>query len=733
MITRASWTIARKELKSYIDRPAAYILLVVFVAISLFLFFRTAFLSGEASMRPLFNVIPWILLFFVPPITMRLFSEEEKQGTMELLLTQPISDLDILVGKFAGALIFVALALASTLPVALTLRLGGPVDYGIVFSQYLGALLLSAVFVATGLFASGLTSNQVVASIIAMTINFGLLILGFDAVLLAAPYVIGQVFQSVSALTHFENMGRGVIDLRDVVYFVGMVAGFGALAYFTLKAKRISKSSPYYRNLQSGVAALVAICVIANVLAGYAWLRADLTENNLFTLSPATERILGDLEDVVTVKLYASPELPGELALTFRDTRDLLSDYARTSRGKVQVKTLYPVGEDKVAQEAAAAGVRQVQFNVVGQDEFQLKNGYLGIAVQFGSKKEAVPFVQSTEDLEYQLTGLIHKLTAKDRKTVAFLAGHGEKGQYKELATFGQELSKQYETKEVSASGKKGLDLKGVSTLVVAGPNQKIDKAERQAITKFLDSGGNALFLIDALTVNPQFLMGMPNPNSLADYLKQFGVGVKEDMVYDLQSHETVQLNSDAGPVMAPYPLWPRVALVSPEVGGEIRSIVLPWASSVEASKGAGAVPLLRTTEAAGAQTKDFNIAPDQAFAEKGLAPRSMALALPKVGSSGKGRLIVVGNSSFVTDDFARQAPENVAFALNSVDWLTQQKSLGEIRSKRSQPRRLAFSSDLLRQTVHYGNLIGIPILIALYGMLHLLKRRRIAREGSRG
>lgn len=733
MITKASWTIARKELKSYVDRPAAYILLVVFAAISLFLFYRAAFLAGEASMRPLFNVLPWILLFFIPPITMRLFAEEEKQGTMELLLTQPISDMDVLAGKFLGALVFVGIALASTIPAAITLRVGGPVDFGVVAAQYLGAMLLSAVFIATGLLASGLTKNQVVASIIAMTINFVLLILGFDAVLLAAPPAVGAVLQAVSSLTHFENMGRGVVDLRDVLYFLGMLAGFGALAYLTLKSKRISRSSPYYANLQGGMAAVVIIAVLVNVLAGYLGSRRlDLTENAMFTLSPATIKILRGLNDVINVKLYASADLPAELGLTFRDTKDLLGDYASISGGKVQVKTLYPSGEDKVAQEAQGAGIQPVQFNVVAQDEFQVKRGYLGIAVQSGSKKEAIPFVQKTDDLEYQLTSLIHKMTAKERKTVGFLGGHGEKSQYKDLTAFAKELSKQYETKEVTAQGKKGLDLKNIDTLIVAGPAQSVDPAQRRSIYSFIEAGGKGLFLIDAVTVNPEFMMGQPNQNSFAEFLLRYDVAIKPDMVYDLQSHENVSFSGGAMQVTTPYPLWPRAGAASNTIAGNIRSVVLPWASSIEMTNGAKGIPVLRTSAAAGAQTDNFNISPEQPFGEKGLKSRSMAMAVTGIGKSGKGRILVVGNSSFITDQFAQNAPENIAFALNSVDWLTQQTSLGEIRSKQSQPHKLAFASEGMREGVKYFNLAGIPALIALLGAYHLIRRRRVAQEAAR-
>ena len=743
MITKASWTIAKKELKGYVDKPTAYILLVVFAAVSLFLFFRSALLVGEASMRPLFNVLPWIMLFFVPPITMRLFAEEEKAGTMELLLTQPISDMDVLVGKLLGAFFFVCLALATTLPAALTMRFGGAMDYGVVFAQYFGAVMLAAIFVSIGIFASALTKNQVVASIIAITINFVLVILGFDVVLLAAPPAIGAIMQLVSPLTHFENIGRGVIDLRDVIYFASVVIAFGALAYLMLKSKRISRSTPNYYNLQVGIAIIVGICIGVNVLSGYVGGRLDLTESKLFTLSPATVKTLREVPDVVTVKLYASQDLPGELALTFRDTKDLLGDYGSASGGKVQVQTLYPgatsdvsqanpTGGDKIAQEAQAAGVQPVQFNVMSADKLQMERGYLGIAVSYAGKKEAIPFVQRTDDLEYQLTSLVRKLTIKDRKTVAFLTGHGEKTKAKDFTTLDTEMQKQYETKEVSSKGKAGLNLSGVDTLIIAGPSQKIAPADRAKITAFLDGGGHVFFMLDTVTINPQFGFGMANPNSFADFVEKLGVRINADMVYDLGANETVTFPSGQGfNVSVPYPLWLRATSASTAVGGNIRSILVPWASSVETTRGVRAIDVLRTSKDAGSQTGQFNIAPDQNFPKTSLKTRLLAAARSDVGASKRGRIVVIGDADYATEQFAKNAPENISYTLNAIDWLAQQESLAGIRSKRSQPHELAFSSQTMQQLVKWGNMAGVPIVIALIGFWYLLRRRRISREGG--
>lgn len=232
--------------------------------------------------------------------------------------------------------------------------------------------------------------------------------------------------------------------------------------------------------------------------------------------------------------------------------------------------------------------------------------------------------------------------------------------------------------------------------------------------------------------MNQQFGMGMANPDSFADFVEKMGIRVNPDMVYDLTANETVTFPTGEGmQVSVPYPLWPRVAAASSAVAGNIRSVVLPWPSSVEATRGVKAIDVLATSADAGAQTGQFNIAPDQEFSQKNLKKRLLAAALDKAGTSKKSRVVVVGDCDFVTEEFAKNAPENIAFTLNAIDWLAQQESLAGIRSKRSQPRELAFGSEFAQQAVKYGNMVGIPILIALVGIWHLLRRRRITRESG--
>ena len=221
--------IFKKEFKSYFISPIAYIVISIFLLIIGWLFFSTYFLNRTASLVGFFSLLPPTFAFIIPAVTMRLFSEEMNVGTYELLLTLPVTFRDIIVGKFLAATAFVGVMLAPTLVYAITTEILGDLDWGPVIGGYIGALLLGATFSAVGLLASSLTRNQVVAFIIGMTICVCLALLT-DFLLFFLPDSVVSVFQYFSAKRHFQDIAKGVIDSRNILYFlsVSFVALYGA-------------------------------------------------------------------------------------------------------------------------------------------------------------------------------------------------------------------------------------------------------------------------------------------------------------------------------------------------------------------------------------------------------------------------------------------------------------------------------------------------------------------------
>jgi ABC-2 type transport system permease protein len=217
-----AWAITKKEIGSYFNSPIAYIVITVFLLLlgSLFFFLRL-FLYNEASLRGLFEMAPWAFVFFGPAIAMRLLAEEKKSGTLELLVTMPVRDWDVVVGKFLGALFLLMVGVALTGFYALTVAALGDIDLGPVAGGYLGLLLLGAAFTAIGLAASALTSNQIVAFIVSLTICLALWML--DDLRAYMPAGAAGIIEYISVAGHHRNLARGVIDLRDILYYLSII------------------------------------------------------------------------------------------------------------------------------------------------------------------------------------------------------------------------------------------------------------------------------------------------------------------------------------------------------------------------------------------------------------------------------------------------------------------------------------------------------------------------------
>ena len=211
--------ILKKEFKTYFLSAIAYIVISVFLIIIGWLFFSTFFLNRQASLIRFFSLLPVTFAFIIPAVTMRLFSEEINVGSYELLLTLPVSFKEIILGKFLAAVAFVGVMLSPTIVYAISISFLGDLDWGPVIGGYVGALLLGASFSAIGLLASCLTRNQVVAFIIGMAICFFLTLL-IDFILFFIPSFMVGIFQYLSANFHFQNISKGIIDSRDLLYFI---------------------------------------------------------------------------------------------------------------------------------------------------------------------------------------------------------------------------------------------------------------------------------------------------------------------------------------------------------------------------------------------------------------------------------------------------------------------------------------------------------------------------------
>lgn len=233
------WIIARRELKSFFNSLMAYILLIAFLGFSGFftwIFGADVFLVGQASMQSFFGIAYWSLFFFIPGLTMGLLAEETRSGTIELLLTKPVNDWQVVTGKFLSTLLLILIALAFTLPYYITIATLGPLDHGAVWAGYLGLILMSASYIGIGIFASSISKNQIVGFLLALLIGiFFHIIFGVLAGNLSGT--LGSILNYLNLSTHFDSISRGIIDTKDLVYFFSLI-GISLLATELVLARR---------------------------------------------------------------------------------------------------------------------------------------------------------------------------------------------------------------------------------------------------------------------------------------------------------------------------------------------------------------------------------------------------------------------------------------------------------------------------------------------------------------
>lgn len=439
--------ITRKELRGYFGSPMAIIFIGAFLAATLFTFFWVAafFSRGIADVRPLFQWTPVLLIFLVAALTMRQWSEEQRAGTLEILLTLPVSTVQLVLGKFLAVVALVALALALTLFLPLTVALLGNLDWGPVFGGYLASVLLAAAYAAIGLAISSRTDNQIVALISTVLLCGVLYLVGSAGVTNFVGQTAGEILRAIGVGSRFESIQRGVVDLRDLLYYVTLTGIFLVLNVLSLKMKSWShgeRTRQQRTALKLTSALLVANLVLSNVWAyPLTGLRVDLTEQREFSLSQATRDLLGNLQEPLLIRGYFSAKTHPLLAPLVPTVRDMLREYEIASRGMVQLEIIDPVEDpDKEAEANQVYGIQPSPFQIADRYETSVINAYFDILIRYGDQSQVLNFgdlievqqdaagsVQVTlRNLEYDLTSTIKKTVYGFQSIDAVLATLGE-------------------------------------------------------------------------------------------------------------------------------------------------------------------------------------------------------------------------------------------------------------------------------------------------------------------
>ncbi len=705
--------IIKKELNSYFNSPIACIILIVFLGVSGWFFVQDLFLGGEADITGFVSIVPILFLLLIPGICMRLIAEERSRGTIETLVTLPLKDTEVILGKWLAAFLLILIGLGVTLIFPVIASFLGNLDWGVVITSYIGLMLFAFFYTAIGIFASSVASSQIIAFIIGIIISFFFFITG--KIVFVLPTTLVPLFSYLGFDSHLTNITRGIIDSRDLIYFLSLtlVFVFGSLHFYARSREKVLQTT---RWILIGI-----IVVLCNIISTRIFFRFDLTEGNIYSLSRASIKILRELPDNVIIKGYITSKLPFPYITRAQYVNDLLAEYQLKSGGKIKYEHIDPVTREQM-MDAQRSGVVPLQFTEVKQGEMGMKQGFLGIVFLYEDKSEVIPVIEDFANLEYDITSRIKKLTEKESKRIGVVTGHDEISLSEDLLSM---INKQYITENINLNDTTTIDC---DAIVIAGPKKDFDTTETMRLFEYINNKVPVALFIDRFTINLNYFLSFPlKLANLDSLLKKIGLSIDQGLVMD-KNNEMLVLRSQHGLFTmqnyVPYPYFPRLMDLSRThpITKEFEVIVLPFASPVN-----GGEEIARTSKASWLRNSPQSLNPvDQ--------QRFLPFPLPfdKQGpfntisclTSDK-RMVVVGTSKFIDNQFL-SAP-GVALFMNILDWLTQDEILISIRSKTVNIRPIKTVSKGMKTLIQWLT----PLLPVLVFVVFGLIRWRIRKGGK--
>ena len=436
---RVTWHVAKKEMRLFLSSPIAWLFFITFSAATLFIFFwaEAFFARNIADVRPMFEWMPILLVLLCSTLTMRMWSEERRTGTLEHVLTQSAPLWSFALGKFLACLGLLCLATSVLLPLPISLSLIVALDWGPVFAGYLATMLLGSAYLAIGLFVSSRTQNQIVSLIGSVAVCGFFYVVGHAIITRTLGQSGGELMQAMGTGARFDAITRGVIDVADLVYYISLTCIFLALTVFALEKERwtSTRSRPKHRRWQLGTALLVLNAIALNLWIGQmdSW-RLDTTKGKQYSLSDATRNYLAQLQEPLTLRGYFSAKTHPLLSPLVPQMNDLLREYEVAGDGRVRVEIIDPMSDPEAEEEANQQfGIEPIPFQVADRYQSSIVSSYFDVLVQYGDEYEVLGFrdlidikTQSEADIDVQLRNPEYDLTRSIRRVLTDFQSAGD-------------------------------------------------------------------------------------------------------------------------------------------------------------------------------------------------------------------------------------------------------------------------------------------------------------------
>ncbi len=605
----------RKEITQFFGSITGTMVSVVFLLLTgLFLWVFAGNYNipdgGYATLDGLFEIAPWIYLFLIPAVTMRMFADEKRSGTMELLLTRPVTELQVIFSKFLAALAVVLLTLLPTLIYFLSVYLlGNPVgcvDTGATWGSYTGLFFLAVIYLTIGLLTSSITDNQVVAFILAVFMCF-IWYSGFGFLArLPFPSNISSIITSFGIDAHYESVSRGVLDSRDLLYFLLMAGFFILLTRIVLEWKR----SPLKRSLNH-LLIYVFIVLIVAFISGSNFFRLDFTTEKRFTLSSQTRQLLKTVNAPVEAEILLAGDLPPGFMKLQSAALEKLRDLKIYCNQPINIHTTDPYDvtlpegdKKKYFENLLAKGISPVNLRINTEQGITTKTVFPTIIFRSNGNEIAVnllkndPFlrdeenlIRSVELLEYEFVRGLKLLFQEKRENVAFLTRHDELEEV-QVHDICVTLSESFNIHRITPENLLAVP-DSFKMLIIANPTKPFPEKDKFAIDQYLMHGGRIMWLIDPVSVsldslsNGMSTMAFPRELNLNDQLFHYGVRINSDLIQDVECQQ-IKVNTALAGQPPKYSMapWYFSPLLSPSqnhpIGKNVNRVLSEFVSSID-------------------------------------------------------------------------------------------------------------------------------------------------------
>jgi ABC-2 type transport system permease protein len=664
----AMWAVCKKELRQSFSNLTGYIAIIVFLLLNgllLFVFPDTDVLAfGYASLEKFFDLAPWILLLLIPAITMRSLAEEFRMGTFEVLQTVPLSRTQLIFGKYLASLMVVVIALVPTLLYFVTIqRLSGQsgIDVGATMGSYIGLILLSAVFTSIGILCSSWTSNSVVAFIAAAFACF-ILYSGFNAISQLPVFAAGADYyiEMFGIDFHYRSISRGVIDSRDLIYFLTIiylvlqwtngnlatklrgpknrlataqketVIGEGGLVGEANKSRKL-------RPDWLGALGILAVLVVINLVAGHFHYRLDLTKEKRYTLSEPTKNLLRNLDDNIEIDFFLQGDLKAGIRKLSKSTQELLQEFNEYSDGKLRVRIYDPLAslddsakllmldslnrmgiQPKTQVAQAKKGDEQSQRTVIPGALLSYKNKEVsvdllrGVQVSGQDQPEEQLYTNAETQLEYKFGSAIDKLTRKHVPAIGYVIGNGEPVD-PTVYNLIEGLRASYHYGALRLDTVPAIPQQ-YDALIIVKPTEKFTDREKLSLDQYVMHGGQIIWAVDRLYAEKDSLrmdrqtVAFDRGLELDDLFFKYGIRIEQDLVLDMQCASlniVVGMNGDKPQFeLLPWPYYPLLSgsLTHP-ISKNLDPVFAKFANSIDTVKAEGIQKTVLLQSSANAKT----------------------------------------------------------------------------------------------------------------------------------